>query len=85
LLQPLPFPQTPFTNISMDFMEGFPKSKGKDVNLVVVDRFSKYAYFIVITHPYTVMIVVKAFMDNIYKLHELPAIIVNDKNAVFLS
>ena len=31
------------------------------------------------------MIVVKAFMDNIYKLHELPAIIVNDKNAVFLS
>jgi len=69
----------------MDFMEGFPKSKGKEVNLVVVDRFSMYAYFIVITHPYTAIIVVKAFMDNIYKLHELPATIVNDKDAVFLS
>ena len=85
LQQPLPFPQAPFTNISIDFMESFPKSEGKGVNLVVVDRFNKYAYFIAITHPYTAIIVVKAFMDNIYRLHELLATIVNDKDVVFLS
>ena len=85
LLQPLPIPQAPFIDISMDFIEGLPKSEGKEVIFMVVDRFSKYTYFMAIPHPYTTSIVARVFLDNIYKLHGLPTTIVSDRDAVFLS
>jgi len=85
LLQPLPIPYAPFINISMDFVEGLPKSEGKDVILVVVDRFDKYAHCLALSHPYSAPMVAKMFMDNIYKLHGLPATITSDRDPVFLS
>ena len=52
LLQPLPILEKIWQDISIDVIV-FTVSQGKSVLLVVVDRLSKYAYFLTITHRYT--------------------------------
>ena len=85
LLQSLPIPEQVWIDISMDFIEGFPTSHGKQVIFVVADRLYKYAHFMPISHPYTALDVAQAFMDNIYKLRGLPKLIVSDQDPVFTS
>ncbi len=46
LLQPLPIPEGSWESGSMDFMVSLPPSRGFDAIMVVVDRFSKLAHFI---------------------------------------
>lgn len=69
LLQPLPIPNQIWTDISLDFVEGFRTSYGKNVILVVVDRFSKYCHLIPTAHPYYVVSIARLFFDNVFKLH----------------
>jgi hypothetical protein len=58
LLEQLPVAHMAWTHISMDFIEGLPKCKGNDVILVVVDRFTKCARFLALSHPFTVQDVI---------------------------
>ncbi|GKD62929.1 putative mitochondrial protein, partial [Tanacetum coccineum] len=84
-LQPLLIPEKVWSEISMNFITGLPKSQGKSVILVVVDRLSKYAHFMALSHPYTASSVAQVFLDSVYKLHGLPSLIMSDRDAVFLS
>lgn len=85
LLQPLPIPEKAWQHITIDFIEGLLKSKGKKVILVVVNRLTKYSYFIGLSNPFTAYHVVKAFMDQVYKLHGILESIISDKGSNFLS
>jgi hypothetical protein len=85
LLAPLPVPPHTWHSISMDFIEGLPKSGTMDCILVVVDRFSKYSHFLPSTHPFSASKVAKLFLDNVYKLHGMLATIVSDRDRVFTS
>lgn len=80
LLQPLRIPKSAWISISMDFIEGLPKYQG-----VVVDRLTKYAHFIGLSHPYSANELSKVFMEQIYKLHGLPEDIISDRDPIFTS
>ena len=52
-LQPIPIPQQAWSYISMDFIEKHPKSQGYDMILVVIDKFTKFGHFLLLTYPFT--------------------------------
>lgn len=80
LLQALLVSSCVWADIAMDFIEALPKVHGKSVILTVVDRFSKYAHFIPLGHPYTASSVARAFF---HRLHDFPDSIVNDRDPMF--
>jgi hypothetical protein len=76
-LQPLDVSFEAWEVVTMDFIDGLPKSAGSDCILVVVDKFTRYGHFIPLSHPYSA--------HSVYKLHGLPAAIVSDRDPVFTS
>jgi hypothetical protein len=84
-LQPLFVPIEAWETISMDFIEGMPKSATASCILVVVDKFTKFAHFTPLAHPYTDNSVASLFFQVVYKLHGLPASIISDRDPVLTS
>ncbi|GJW10602.1 retrotransposable element Tf2 [Tanacetum coccineum] len=72
-------PNRIWESISMDIIEGLPKSQGHNVIFVVVDILTKYAHSMQLTHPFTAAKVAQLFLDAVYKLHGLPTTIVSDR------
>lgn len=85
LLQPLPVPEQAWQMVTLDFVEGLPKSHGFDSILVVVDKLTRYAHFIPLKHPFTALDVAKAYMDFVFKLHEPPDALVSERDSIFTS
>ena len=67
----------------MDFITVLPKSEGKNVIMVVVDRLTKYAHFCALSDPFNTSTISATFIDIIHKLHGNLKIIVSDRDPIF--
>jgi hypothetical protein len=84
-LQHLPIPQEACHTVSLNFIEGLPRSGSASCILVIVDKFTCYAHFIALSHTYTTSSVAMAFMNEVYMLHGMPAAIISDRDPIFTS
>jgi hypothetical protein len=84
-LQPLPIPTEAWEIVLMDFIDGLLRSATANCIMVVVDKFTRFAHLIPISHPYIAVSVASVFMDLVYRLHGLSAVIISDRDPVFTS
>lgn len=84
-LEPLPLPEGAWQAVTLDFIDGLPQSNKANCILVVVDKFTRYVHFLPLSHPFTAAKVAHSYLDNVYKLHGLPAAIISDRDTVFTS
>lgn len=70
----------------MYFITGQPKAKrNNDSIMVVVDKLSKGAHFILLQSTYRVVHIAHIFIHNLFKLYGLPKTIISDRKVKFTS
>ena len=52
----------------MDFIIDLPKSEGKNVIMVVVDKLTKYAHFCALSRPFNTSTISATFMETINRV-----------------
>lgn len=85
LLQRLPIPSQVREEISMEFITNLPCSANKTMIWVVVDRLTKFAYFVALPTHIAATSLVEVFLTEIYRLHGAPIAIVSDRDKLFVS
>lgn len=83
LLQPLPNFERPWQSVSMDFILGMAKAEGHKSILVVADRLSKYAVFMLAPHACPEDKAAELFFKHVVKYFGVPEDIINDRDARF--
>ena len=84
-LQPNEIPSEPWAIISVDLIGPLVTSKGKDTILVIVDRFSKKAYFLPCNTTITSQGVANLYKEHVFREHGLPRKVISDRGSQFVS
>ena len=80
-LNPLPVPQRPWTDITMDFVTGLPECELKNAILMVVDRLAKERVYIPCLDKdegTNAEATAKILLHNVWQRHGLPLSVVSD-------
>ena len=91
MLQPIPAPKGAWECLTMDFITDLPKSKGYNANtihdtiVVIVDKLTKYAYFLPFEKTGTAKQLAYLMVDRIFATHGMPSKLITDRDKLFLS
>ncbi|RZB46923.1 Leucine aminopeptidase 1 isoform B [Glycine soja] len=85
LLCPLPVPNRPWEDLSLDFIVGLPPYQGNTTILVVVDRFSKGIHLGMLPATHTAHMTASLFINIVVKIHGIPRSLVSDRDPLFIS
>ncbi len=77
-MNPNETPRGPWSVISVDMISPLPESKGFNAIMVVVDRFTKKAYFIPTNTTLTSNGVAVLFRDHIFREHGILEKVISD-------
>ena len=84
-------PEQPWDEVTMDFITKLPESKDKatgqvhDMILVIVDRLTKYAHFILTTEKCTVEQLGYLVLNRLIRYYGFPKIFIIDRDKLFIS
>ncbi len=86
LLQPLPIPEWAWHTITLDLITQLPRSaSGHDAILVVVDKLTKYVYYIATVTAVTAVQLAELVIHNVVRYRGIPRAIVSDRDPRFTS
>ena len=84
LLQPLPIPDHPWQQVTMDLITSLPKSRqGHDAIVVFVDKMSKMVHLVATKTEVTAPQLAEIFWSTVVRHHGLPSSIVSDRDPRF--
>ena len=86
LLQPLPIPEWKWEVVTIDFITKLPRTVNQhDSIMVVVDKLTEETHFIRVKTTYEAVNIADIFIKEVFRLHEVPKIIVSDRDPKFTS
>jgi hypothetical protein len=86
LLQPHDVPMSKWEVVSMDFVVGLPLTSHRhNAILVIVDKLTKSAHFILVRDTYDVTDVACVFVSKFIHLHKIPKKIISYRDSQFTS
>jgi hypothetical protein len=84
LLRPLPIPDRPWQQVSMDLITALPRSRsGNDAIVVFVDKLTKMVHYAPTTTNVTAPQLATIFMRDVVRLHGVPESILSDRDPRF--
>lgn len=84
LMQPLPIPDRPWQQVSMDLITQLPRSRaGNDAIVVFVDKLTKMVHYAATTTTVTAPQLADMFMREVVRLHGVPDSILSDRDPRF--